>query len=211
MSTQPSIVRQRANKTPEYLLISRLKRVLRIKSLQTDGLKIRSAMSDPNIASSLANLFSPLKEILTALKGVDGSATAILQFQNFSRKVLDLLSALRARVLDPADALNEIASLLDQGTPHWYAFFHKASVSPSSRNGTEGLFDWLRDLAILVGGGSLDLAGLWQKPHANSGTTLKGVEDDSEALLAFAKRSRNRQMELACRWVAGKTDSDREY
>lgn len=205
MSSQPSIVRQRANKTQEYLLISRLQRALRLLSLQRDGSQIRSAMQDPSIAACLANLFSPFNEVLTGLHGVEGISSSVSHLQRFLKKVLDLLSALRARVLDPAQALNEIATLLDQGTVGWYEFLHKASLSPSSKGGIESLFDWATDLATLAGSGSPDLAQLWSR---NQEVPLERIASASESLLAFAKRKRNRQMELACRWVAGSTDGD---
>jgi hypothetical protein len=225
MQTNPSILKKNAHKEPGFLLITNLQRALRLLSLQRDGAQVRGMLQDPLIADAIGELFEPLMEELRRLHKMKGMGNAIMDFQSFLDRLLGELWGLRARVMDPAHAVNGIAHMLDRAAPSWYAFLHHASeVTPTIFS----LFAWFRHLAMTVGAGSDDLAGIWTNPPAaRLGEDAAGddaVSDDADALPAhagaldlatmreinslaeYARRKRSRQMEVACRWAAGDTE-----
>ncbi|PWZ02036.1 hypothetical protein BCV70DRAFT_185771 [Testicularia cyperi] len=224
MRTAPSAARKNNNKEPGYSLITNLQRALRLLSLQRDGAQVRGMLQDPLIADALTTVFEPLMEELRRLHKVKGMGNAVMGLQVFLGKLLDHLCGLRARVVDPLQAINGIAEMLDDAAPSLYTFLHKASsVTPS----VFSFFAWFRHLAMTVGAGTDDLADIWTNPppappaardteddlqSVEPGATEdEGVLDAStmreiNSLSEYARRKRNRQMEIACRWAAGDTD-----
>jgi len=209
MSTQPNAAKKRANTEPGYLLITNLQRVLRLYSLHRDATQVRGMLQDPTILDALTVLFEPLTDALARLHCVQGIRADLLDLRAYLGRLLDLLESLRARIQDPARSINMIASFLDRGSPHLYNFLHRwSAVDPVVFSS----FAWLRHLAMTVGAGSEDLTQLWDLPlehglsgeHHLDGAMLHDVQELADA----ARRKRNRQMEIACRWSAGDTEGD---
>ncbi|EPQ27609.1 uncharacterized protein PFL1_04747 [Pseudozyma flocculosa PF-1] len=198
MRTQPSVVKKNAHKEPGYLLIRDLQRALRLFSLQRDGAQVRGMLQDPAIADALGAVFEPLLEELRRMHRVKGMGGSIIALERFLGRLIDHLSGLRARVQDPARSVHSLAEMLDGAAPSWYAFLHRWNeASPT----VFSFFAWFRHLAMTVGAGSTDLAEIWTDPPCapvSSGGGDGGV--------GYGRRKRNRQMEVASRWVAGETE-----
>lgn len=227
MKTVPSVTKKTNHKEPGYLLIHDLQRALRLLSLQRDGAQVRGMLQDPLIADALTNLFEPIMEELRRLHRVKGMGNAVMDLQGFLGRLLDHLTGLRARVVDPSHAVNGIAEMLDDAAPTWYKFLRAASDSTPT---VFSFFAWFRHLAMTVGSGSEDLAHIWTNPPA---APLPEEDDEEEgdrqsvnpdtmpaydgaldpatmkeinSLAEHGRRKRNRQMEVACRWAAGDTE-----
>ncbi|KAJ1021154.1 hypothetical protein NDA16_003940 [Ustilago loliicola] len=227
MKTVPSITKKNNHKEPGYLLITNLQRALRLLSLQRDGAQIRGMLQDPIIADALSNVFEPLMEELRRLHKIKGIGGSIMELQAFLGRLLDHLTGLRARVMDPLHAVNGIAEMLDDAAPHWYQFLRAAADATPI---VFSFFAWFRHLAMTVGAGSEDLAQIWINPPAapvaedDAGSegdrqlvnpdnmpAYDGALDpatmrDINSLAEYGRRKRNRQMEIACRWAAGDTE-----
>lgn len=227
MKTVPSTTKKNNHKEPGYLLITNLQRALRLLSLQRDGAQVRGMLQDPIIADALATVFEPLMEELRRLHKIKGIGGSIMELQSFLGRLMDHLTGLRARIMDPLHAVNGIAEILDDAAPHWYRFLRAAADATPT---VFSFFAWFRHLAMTVGAGSEDLAQIWTNPPAapagedetgsegdrqsvNPGTmpAYDGALDpatmrDINSLAEHGRRKRNRQMEIACRWAAGDTE-----
>ncbi|TKY88328.1 hypothetical protein EX895_002680 [Sporisorium graminicola] len=227
MKTLPSITKKNNHKEPGYRLIVDLQRALRLLSLQRDGAQVRGMLQDPVIADALSTVFEPLMEEVRRLHKTKGVGNAVLDLQAFLGRLLDHLTGLRARVMDPLHAVNGIAELLDDAAPSWYRFLRSASDATPT---VFSFFAWFRHLAMTVGAGTEDLAQIWTNPptapvieddSASEGDRLsvdpdlmpdyEGTLDpatmrDINSLAEHGRRKRNRQMEVACRWAAGDTE-----
>lgn len=227
MKTVPSVTKKNNNRDPGYLLITDLQRALRLLSLQRDGAQVRGMLQDPIIADALATVFEPLMEELRRLHKVKGMGNALMDLQSFLGLLLDHITGLRARVQDPAHAINSIAGILDDANPSWFAFLHAASEATPT---VFSFFAWFRHLAMTIGAGSDDLAQIWTNPpaaplpeeDAGSEGDRQSVNPDTmpaydgaldpatmreiNSLAEYGRRKRNRQMEIACRWAAGDTE-----
>ena len=161
LKTQPNAAKKKAHSDPGYVLIVNLQRVLRLYSLHRDVTQIRGMLQDPTILDALTAFFEPLNDALIRLHRIKGIRQAILDLYAYIIRLLDLLESLRARIQDPARAINMLASFLDRGTPGWYNFLHRwADIDPV----VFSTFAWLRHLAMTIGAGSEDLAGIWEPP-----------------------------------------------
>ncbi|EST08212.1 PX-associated domain protein [Kalmanozyma brasiliensis GHG001] len=225
MKTLPSVTKKNNHKEPGYLLICNLQRALRLLSLQRDGAQVRGMLQDPMIADALTAAFEPLMEEVRRLHKVKGIGNAVMDLQSFFARLLDHLTGLRARVVDPLTAVNSIAEMLDDAAPAWYRFLHTAADSTPT---VFSFFAWFRHLAMTIGAGSDDLAQIWTNPPAapaaeedeGSDGDRQSVEPSPEyegildpatmreinSLSEHGRRKRNRQMEIACRWAAGDTE-----
>ncbi|PWN49439.1 hypothetical protein IE53DRAFT_411624 [Violaceomyces palustris] len=233
MKTQPSYVKKQANKEPGFLLISDLQKALRLLSLQRDGAQVRGMLQDPTIAEALSSLFEPLMEELRRMHKVKNVSGDLLDLEGFLGDLLDHLYSLRARVQDPARSIGSIALMLDKASPGWYDFLTRlAQVDPT----VFSFFAWFRHLAMTVGAGSEDLCTIWDQPPSSPsdqpesetltssdkvvpptqdepGTSSSKTLDSKtmgeiNSLSESARRKRNRQMEIACRWAAGDVEED---
>ncbi|SJX65180.1 uncharacterized protein SRS1_16039 [Sporisorium reilianum f. sp. reilianum] len=227
MKTLPSITKKNNHKEPGYRLIADLQRALRLLSLQRDGAQVRGMLQDPVIADALSTVFEPLMEEARRLHKAKGMGNAVLELQAFLGRLLDHLTGLRARVVDPLHAVNGIAEMLDDAAPSWYRFVRSAADATPT---VFSFFAWFRHLAMTVGAGTEDLAQIWTNPPtarvpeddgASEGDRqsvnpdhmpeYEGALDpatmrDINSLAEHGRRKRNRQMEVACRWAAGDTE-----
>ncbi|SPO29084.1 uncharacterized protein UTRI_05658 [Ustilago trichophora] len=226
MKTVPSITKKNNHKEPGYLLITDLQRALRLLSLQRDGAQVRGMLQDPIIADALSTVFEPLMEELRRLHKIKGMGNVVMDLQAFLGRLLDHLTGLRARVVDPSHAVNGIAEMLDDAAPSWYQFLRAAADATPT---VFSFFAWFRHLAMTIGAGSEDLAQIWTNPPAaplpeedeeegdrqsvdpDSMPAYDGALDpatmrDINSLAEHGRRKRNRQMEVACRWAAGDTE-----
>ena len=226
MKTMPSITKKNNHKEPGFRLITDLQRALRLLSLQRDGAQVRGMLQDPIIADALSTVFEPLMEEVRRLHKVKGMGSTILDLQDFFGRLLDHLTGLRARVMDPLHAVNSIAEMLDDATPSWFRFLRSASDATPT---VFSFFAWFRHLAMTIGAGTEDLAQIWtnppSRPVSEDGASegdrasvnpdlmpdYEGALDpatmrDINSLAEYGRRKRNRQMEVACRWAAGDTE-----
>lgn len=226
MKTLPSITKKNSHKEPGYRLIVDLQRALRLLSLQRDGAQVRGMLQDPMVADALSVVFEPLMEEVRRLHKVKGVGNAVMDLQAFLGRLLDHLTGLRARVMDPLHAVNGIAEMLDDAAPTWYKFLRSAADSTPT---VFSFFAWFRHLAMTIGAGTEDLAEIWTNPPAadvgeddaasEGGQSVdpdripdyEGALDaatmrDINSLAEHGRRKRNRQMEIACRWAAGDTE-----
>ncbi|SNX86801.1 uncharacterized protein MEPE_05510 [Melanopsichium pennsylvanicum] len=227
MKTVPSITKKNNHKEPGYLLITDLQRALRLLSLQRDGAQVRGMLQDPIIADALTTVFEPLMEELRRLHKAKGMGNAIMDLRAFLGRLLDHLTGLRARVMDPLHAVNVIAEMLDDAAPGWFSFLRAAADSTPT---VFSFFAWFRHLAMTVGAGSEDLSNVWTNPPPASIPDEEGGSEgdrqsvnpdtmpaydgaldpatmrDINSLAEYGRRKRNRQMEIACRWAAGDSE-----
>lgn len=225
MKTLPSITKKNNYTDPGYRLIVDLQRTLRLLSLQRDGAQVRGMLQDPVIADALSIAFEPLMEEVKRLHKVTGVGNAVMDLQAFLGRLLDHLTGLRARVMDPLHAVNGIAEILDDAAPSWYKFLRSAADSTPT---VFSFFAWFRHLAMTIGAGTDDLSRIWTNPPASGAEDDAGTEGgqsmdpnrvpdyegaldadtmrDINSLAEHGRRKRNRQMEVACRWAAGDTE-----
>ncbi|WFC97491.1 hypothetical protein MYAM1_000205 [Malassezia yamatoensis] len=161
LKTNPTAAKKKSYNDPGYELIVDLQRVLRLYSLHRDVTQIRGMLQDPTILDALTIFFEPLIDALVRLHRVRGIRQDILDLRAYMLRLFDLLESLRARIQDPARSINILAAFLDRGTPGWYNFLYRWSDSDPVVFST---FAWLRHLAMTVGTGSEDLAGIWEPP-----------------------------------------------
>jgi hypothetical protein len=234
MSTQPSYAEMRAKlkANVDVRLIYDMQRALRLACHQRDGQIIRQGL-EKELKGAVEALTEPLIGLLKRLhrgkqlvrqRSTSGSLRSgagvadqmqdvVVELQQFCMKLLDVLAGLRARVQDPWRSLSTLTLLLDDAVPTWYRMVH---ISATSDTLIQDLAVWIQGMAGLLrfrnGEDGDDLLNrFWTNDKQDHAPFSRGKGEDRAALESMVEanwRKRSRQLETACRWVAGETDAD---